>query len=334
MKNYGVKFDEGYYTDLNRRIKTDIFIQRKLYERFGDLGMGDPNPEPIPVIGFGGQVNVCAMFSARVKVTEEGSPWVEKGILRTEEDILNLKVPKIEETWPQTMFIEQFDKYSAIYGVEKVVPPGVHGVLEMALDLRKEEFFVDMRFRPYLAKKLLDTLTQTVINVRTFWDKKKFGRVQNSIFAGGCSSTVCSPQVYEEFLVPYYNILSEKFGGCHLCSCGKSSHLLESFTRINNLRTLHLGWGTNLKKARKVLNGIELKARIDPGRIASATPEQVRKDVIKLLEEDDSRDKLTVVLANASADTPDENVRMIFDTVKEYGSVVSDFCRIRYGGGA
>ncbi len=43
MKHYGVKFDESYYTDLDRRIKTSIFIQRKLYERFRDLGMGDPN---------------------------------------------------------------------------------------------------------------------------------------------------------------------------------------------------------------------------------------------------------------------------------------------------
>ncbi len=322
MKHYGIEFDMEYYTDIDRRIETDMFIERKLYKRFADLGMGNPDPEPTPAVGFSGNIDLCAMFGAKIEVMEDGSAWVEKGTLRTDEDILSLEVPNIEETWPQTMFIKQFEKYSAKFGIKRVRPPRVHGMLEIALDLRKEELFVDMLSNPLLARKLLETITETIINVRTFWDKKKFGKIQKGIFLGGCSSTLCSPKVYEEFLVPYYNILSDRFGGCYLCSCGLSTHLLEVFTKIRNCRGYHLGWGTDIREARKILKGAKIRARLDPQRIASGNPDQVRRDVVKILQEEGPTSKLTLILYNASADTPDENIRAIFDTVKEYGTVV------------
>ena len=47
----GISFDESFYFDPAARIQHDVVMRRTLYERFGELGMGEPDPQPRPIIG-------------------------------------------------------------------------------------------------------------------------------------------------------------------------------------------------------------------------------------------------------------------------------------------
>ncbi len=49
-KEYGISFDRKYYFDPETRIEARMAMDKALYERFGDVGMGDPNPKPKPMI--------------------------------------------------------------------------------------------------------------------------------------------------------------------------------------------------------------------------------------------------------------------------------------------
>ena len=50
-----------------------------------------------------------------------------------------------------------------------------------------------------------------------------------------------SPQLYEEFALPYLNRISEKYGGIFLHSCGNFEHLVNSLKLIKNLRGINFG---------------------------------------------------------------------------------------------
>ena len=46
-----ISFDEPFYMDPGRRIKNDQTMRQILHQRFGEFGMGEPDPQPRPVIG-------------------------------------------------------------------------------------------------------------------------------------------------------------------------------------------------------------------------------------------------------------------------------------------
>lgn len=50
-----------------------------------------------------------------------------------------------------------------------------------------------------------------------------------------------SPEMHDEFAVPYLNQISEAFGGIFIHSCGKWQHQMESLSKVHNLRGLEFG---------------------------------------------------------------------------------------------
>ena len=44
-KHYGISFGKEYYYDPEVRVKARMEIARRLHERFGDVGLGDPGSE-------------------------------------------------------------------------------------------------------------------------------------------------------------------------------------------------------------------------------------------------------------------------------------------------
>ena len=50
-----------------------------------------------------------------------------------------------------------------------------------------------------------------------------------------------SPDLHDEFGVPYLNRLSDAFGGVYVHSCGDSTHLFASLEKVRDLRGLEFG---------------------------------------------------------------------------------------------
>jgi len=304
-------FDREYFCNVDKRMEITVAMQKALYERFGDLGLGDPDPEPRTTLGFDDTLNVTAIFGGHVRFSQNYT-WLEPGTLSDDRAVEELEVPDLENTWPQTLFISQFDEHQG-----SVSAPGLHGIVDSAMDLRGSAFLVDLIERPDRAEKLLDVLVQTVVELKEFWDTRAYGRTRSGIALGGCSCCVVSPKLFDKYLLPRLNQLTERFGDGKWCSCGPSTHLLEGYAKLENVSSFRLGWDTDFKLARKLLGPAHIKATLHPARIAAGDTRQVERDVRKLLE-DAAGGELSLVLINAAEGTPDENVRTIFRTVAEY----------------
>ena len=49
-KNVGISFDESFFYDPIRRVKDERLMEQVLYERFGDLGLGEDHLKDLPQI--------------------------------------------------------------------------------------------------------------------------------------------------------------------------------------------------------------------------------------------------------------------------------------------
>jgi hypothetical protein len=55
------------------------------------------------------------------------------------------------------------------------------------------------------------------------------------------AGVMISPELHDEFAVPYFNRIAEAFGGVYIHSCGDWTHLLPSLEKIKGLRGLEFG---------------------------------------------------------------------------------------------
>ena len=46
-----ISFNESFYFDPQARIENDVTMRRVLFKRYGDMGLGEPGPQPRPIIG-------------------------------------------------------------------------------------------------------------------------------------------------------------------------------------------------------------------------------------------------------------------------------------------
>ena len=302
-------------------MRTDQQAQRFLHERFGDIGLGDPDPAPVLQLGYDDTLNVTLLFGGEPRI-RDGVSWVEPGHLDVGR-IATLAVPDVATTWPHTRFLEQFEEAAKRFGAGAVRPPRPHGVLEQALDLCGDAFLVELVERPGRAGRLLDVLADTVIRVKEFWDVTCFGEVRPGLSLGGCSTTMLSPQMVAFALVPRYARIARHVGEAFICACGSSTQHLENWAAVADARYVRCGWGTDLAQAARILGDRHIKASLSVVRAARLTAPEFAGDVRGVLEALADVDHVSLLLINAAQDTPDENIRTLVAAAGEVCGCVS-----------
>ncbi len=323
-KNYGISFGEEYYLNPDARVSARQKMARFLYQRFGDLGLGDPDPHPSPFIEFG-IVTIPALFGCPIKFFDDNYPWVQE-LQLSEKEICNLKIPDIEHTYPMTEIIRQMDYLENKYGrLEGDL--NCQGVQNLAMKMRGEQLFLDYFDNPSLAYKLLHLMTQTMIQVASYV-KKRTGslaktvttRAEANLFVtSNCSVTMISNQLYEKYLLPYDNMLSQALQPFGIHHCGVMDDYLEGYAKVENLSFLEAGWGSSISKIRKYFPNIQLNTRISPVRLLTLSEEEIRQDVLELIRGGAPLDRFSISSVGVEYGTPDENIRTMFQTAWEGG---------------
>lgn len=317
-RHFGICFDKPYFEDVRTRVQTDQAVQRSLHERFGALGLGSPDPPPLFQLGYDDTLNIALLFGGTIQY-RAGLTWVDPGFVPLFA-IRALRPPSPESTWPHTLFLEQFDQAVALFGPGAVLPPVPHGVLETALDMCGDALLTAMADQADEVHHLLGVLTETIIRVKEFWDVKCYGRVRRGLSLGGCSTTMLSPEMVAEFLVPRYCRIASHFKEAFICNCGVSDQNMDNFLSVEDARYVRFGWGSDLKNVAGRFQQRHVKAGLDVVRAATLPPDELKKDVLHILEALSPADDVSVLLIHAGADTPDENVRIVFDTVREFAA--------------
>lgn len=331
-KNYGLTFDWDFYYEPKRRVWQEQRMRQLLYDRFGDIGLGQQDAPPRPIIGpilMGSGYIVQEILGCEVNYQEDGNPWVIPQNL-SEAAIRALQPPQdIEDTPSMRHLLALMDSLEAEFGYLQGDVP-LHSIVNIALDLRGQEYFIDLIQKPDLAAHLHQVIARTIYEVGRRV-KARTGQVSISInrtiasFDPGiftipnCSLQMISPGMYAEQLLAYDSWLGQQLPPLGFHHCGTNAHQFAPYYAQAGAVYLDVGWGSDIAACREALPGAWLGLRLNPVRMLTATPEQASADVEQVLEAHGSPwEKVGVCCINMDYGTPDEAVRAMFNTVARY----------------
>jgi len=326
-KHYGISFDKKYYFDPETRIEAQMEISRRLHERFGDVGLGDPDPKPKPLITFG-MVMLPAIFGCEIIFEKDALPWAIPLNLKPEQ-IEKLEKPDILNSRPMMEMIKQMDyleeKYGRIAGDINTT-----GVQNLALKLRGEDLYIDYFENPELSHKLLRICTECIIELFHYVYKRTgTGAVDVTPMADpklyvipNCTAEQISLATYEDFLLQYDQQIADACSPFGIHHCGSIDEVLEGYAKISNLSFLEIGFGSNVKRTREILGpDIAINGRISPVLMKNGTAEEVEAEVKNLIDQGHPLHNFSVDTVGLTHGTPDENVRAARKTAMKYGKL-------------
>lgn len=329
-KHYGVSFDKKYYFDPETRIEARMAMDRALHERFGDVGLGDPNPKPKPLI-TAGMVTLPAIFGCEVVFEDEALPWALPMNL-SEDKVMKLEVPDILNTWPMTEWLRQMDYLKSKYG--KVTGDiNTTGIQNLALKIRGDQLYIDYFENPDLCHHLLRICTECVKQLFQFnYKATGTGAMDvtpmadpNLAVIPNCTEEQISNNTYEAFLLQYDNevadaVQSHGFGIHH---CGSVDQVLEGYAKVRHLKFIEIGFGSDVKRCRQVLGpDVAVNARISPVLMKNGSAEEVAAEVRRLIEEGAPLENYSIDTVGITYGAPDENVKAARRTAQTLGRIM------------
>ena len=327
MENYGISFGRQYYYDPDYRVQVGMQQQKALYERFGDVGMGQKDPQPRPLITFG-MVMLPAIFGCEIVYEDAALPWAMPLNL-SKEECDQLTKPELTKVSPMKEVLGQIDHLKSKYG--KVVGDiNTTGVQNLALKLRGDELYIDYFEDPEFCHGLLRFCTECIIDLwKLVYPITGTGAVDVTPMADptifcipNCTVEQISGDTYEEFGLPYDNMLAE---ACHpfgIHHCGNLDPVVEQYAKVKNLVFMEAGFGTDFAAARKILGPhVAFNARISPVLMKNGTPEEVGAAVKGAIEQGAPLGNYSIDTVGLTAGVPDENVRTARRTAEEFGII-------------
>lgn len=329
--HYGLDFGPEFHFDPVARVECERRMRQALYDRFGDLGLGEAEAKRRPVVGpvhLAIGFIVQAMLGCDVRFSEDAAPWVLCAEL-SDKEVWALEVPALETTSPMRQTIRMMDALEEEFGyLEGDIP--WDGVQNVALDLRGQQLFLDYYDNPELVHHLFGIIAATIHRVasyvrgRTGTSSISLNRIVASIdprlnLHSNCSVQMISRATYEEFLLPCERWLAERLQPYGIHHCGDSlERVVHAYAQVPGLAHVDVGWGSDVAACREALPDACFSLRLNPARLRAQTPAEVRSDVARLLEAAGPSDKVALCCVAMDAATPDENVRAIFEAAEEY----------------
>ena len=205
---------------------------------------------------------------------------------------------------------------------------GWGGVLNTALDLRGQQFLMDLIDVPDEAARFV-TVVAAVI--RRFVEhmaevtgsssisvNRTVRHIPEAVYLHSeCSNVMISTALYERFFLPVDAEWSRRLRPFGIHHCGADPHrFAQSYAKLPHLDFLDVGWGGDVALLRRHLPRTFLNLRLSPVDIAQQTPEQIRQTIRRLVGESGNPWLTGVCCINMDEHVTDEQVAAIFEEVQ------------------
>lgn len=326
FKNAGITFDEDFYYHPLKRVEAEKKMEREIYERFGQYGLGQGWENDLPLIGAvhnAAGYLVSEMLGCKVLYQENAAPQV----IPAGQDQLHVDLGQAFKSPVYRKFSNLQESLKTKYGyLAGDVNWG--GVLNIALDLVGEKVFMDFFSSPEATKREFLEIANVI---ETFVDgvarqtgtssisvNRNVRHIEKPVFLHSeCSHTMISTEQYEEFLLPVDLEWSRKYRPFGIHYCGNDPHrYAETFARIENLDFLDVGWGGDVKKLRKFLPNTFLNLRLDPVTIRNYSQEELSNTITRLVNDSANPWLTGICCINMDDQVEDSTIHTIFRTVE------------------
>ena len=325
-KNTGLTFDKDFFFHPVRRIEAEQMMEKVLYEKWGRYGLGNRENVKLPEIGavhLAAGFMLSEMMGCKVDYTDSHPPRV----LPANKEKLSLNIEDAFKSDIFKDFVYLRDELKKKFGfLTGDINWG--GILNLALDLKGENIFVDMMMEPEKIRLFFNQIA-TVIEKFTLAVIDETGTSSISVnrvvkhldkpvyLHSECSHTMISVEDYENYLLEFDLKWSRKRPfGIHYC--GSDPHrMAASFAKIPNLDFLDVGWGGDIKILRRFLPRTFLNIRLSPVELIEMSVDKIAKTIERLVTDSENPYLTGVCCINMDDKVEDEKIEIIFKTIDE-----------------
>jgi hypothetical protein len=326
-KHTGITFDEDFFYHPLKRVEAEKRMEKELYDRFGEFGLGENHDKNLPVIGAvhnAAGYLLSEMLGCEVRYGDNQPPQV---ICAAREDF-DVDAEKAMRSAPVKRLERLMDALKARYGY---VCGDVNwsGVLNLALDLRGEAMLLDMALRSEEAQQYFERLAAAIekftalVSSRTGSSSISVNRIVRHIrrpvfLHSECSLTMISEEMYEQLLLPIDVRWSSERRPFGIHYCGKDPHrFAASFAKAPHLDFLDVGWGGDVKALREKLPNTFFSIRLSPVSINDTPEQELEATIRKLLAESGNPMLTGVCCINMDDRTDDAKIKAIYRAVAD-----------------
>ncbi len=319
--HYGMKFDREFWQDPIARTERWREQKRLLFERFGEVGLGEKDPLPQPVAGEAyGHRFMSAFWGCEIQYVEDQYPSAM--ILPEPYERMNrLEVPALANSPAVERLRSEVRLLRKNYGLcETVINFG--GPLNNAVSVFGSEIFVVCKQEPDLARQVLKKMGQAVITV---YDELvcplnaiSIAEGHNRYFEiGDCPVGMISPHIYQELVLPADLWLRNQFQGRFgLHHCGIFEPYAEAYRSLK-FDCVDVGPGTDLRLTRNAYPDIPITTYLAVESLMDISQKELDGMLVKMIRDAAPADLFpTITIAEAGPEVSDETVRSLM-TAKE-----------------
>ena len=235
----------------------DLMMQSQL--AIVSRALSKPN-EPLCVRANYGTGILSSLFGTKIFMMpyENNTLPITRSFDDTEKirEILEQGVPNLEAGFGKKVFEmgeifkETFSRYPKISEYLTVYHPDTQGPLDICELLWGGEMFYAMYDEPDLVHALLALVCDTYTAFMNRWNEIFPPRAdmnthwslfyRGNILIRNDSAMNLSPAFYDEFSVPYDQLLLDRFGGGAIHFCGKGDHYIESLSKIKGVYGINM----------------------------------------------------------------------------------------------
>jgi hypothetical protein len=325
-----VSFDEAFYLDTETRIENDVTMRRVLYERYGDLGLGEADPQPRPIIGslhVAGGFVIPALLGADILFAPDAAPQ-PKPLDLSLEQIEAFEKPNFWETWPMKQIIADMDALEAEHGYV-VGDLNTDGLLNAAYHLYGQQLFIDFYQAPGRVRRLLELIGELIVDVAQYVRQRtgscsiSVNRMVEHVDFGlflhaNCSVQMISPGSYRVLHLPVEQHMARRIRPFGIHHCGDNAHKIAPAYAELPMCYLEVGWGSDVPICREALPETFFNLRLNPVRMLQCTPPEVAKDTERLLLVAGPLEQVGICCINMDYGTPDDNLFAMFEVIQRY----------------
>jgi hypothetical protein len=305
-------------------------MRRVLHERYGDLGPGEADPQPRPIIGsvhVAGGFVIPALLGADIIFAPDAAPQ-PKPVGLSLAQIETLEKPDFRASWPMKQLIADMEALEAQYGYV-VGDVNTDGLLNAAYHLYGQELFLDFFQAPERVRRLLDIIGELIVDVALYVRQRTGScsisvnrmveRVDPALFLhANCSVQMISPASYRELHLPVERRMAGRIQPFGVHHCGDNMHKIAPLYAELPACYFEVGWGSDVAACREALPDAFLNLRLSPVRMLQCTPQEIAEDTEKLLLAAGPLEQVGVCCINMDHGTPDDNIFAMFEIVQRY----------------
>ncbi|MHB1001576.1 MAG: uroporphyrinogen decarboxylase/cobalamine-independent methonine synthase family protein [Armatimonadota bacterium] len=312
-KHFGADFSEKSWSDPVSRTERGRDIERSLFDKFSDVGIGSKAPQPVPMIEAYGNYFSPALFGCEIKYNSNQAP-ANIPLGHTIEEMRELTVPDfdtnpvIRRALDDARILKKH--YGMCYGSINTGSP-----LNVAVNIYGEEFLMACAAEPETAQHVLRVIAETEFKLyyelSRIIDPEHYPPADITMGYGNCPAIMFSPRTYREVILPVDKWFRNKVTSFPLHHCGVFDDYIDIYKELDPC-ALDIGGGSNYKAVREAFPDIPFSCIVNAPDVEGKTQGEIDQHIGHIAEDAGPADKISVLwVAEVSQTTSDETVRAI-----------------------